>query len=232
MILHITRHGQILPPAAGDAGDGGLPDLDPHLSALGRRQARLLGRRLKEAGFRGPVYTSPFRRTAETAQIVAEAVDSEIVLAPPLRESNGSAGHVAHFTGATGTILQTEFPRIRAGEDLAFPWWTTDPETPGDVEARVGPMVEDLEVRGRDVLLVGHAASVGGATRYLLNKYAPELLGEPRFSWNCMLTSFRLLPGFECLELASTAHLPGDSMTSNGKTRAEVVKILGQKGGK
>lgn len=228
MILHITRHGQILPPA--DAGEGGLPDLDPRLSPLGRRQASFLGRRLLEAGFSGPVYASPFRRAAETAQIVAETVESEVVLAPRLRESNGGGGHMDRFLGATGAILQAEFPRIRAGENLAFPWWTTGPETPGDVEARVGPLVEELEAGGRDVLLVGHAASVGAATRHLLNKYAPELLGEPRFSWNCMLTSFSLLPEFRCLELASTAHLPPDSMTSNGKTRAEVMKILGKKG--
>ena len=229
MILHITRHGQILPSAGGDAGDGGPPDLDPRLSSLGRRQASLLGRRLRDAGFGGPVYASPFLRAAETAQIVAETVDSEVILAPPLRESNGGGGLMDHFIGAMGPWLQAEFPRIRAGENLAFPWWTTDPETPGDVEARVGPLVEELEDRGREALLVGHAASVGAATRYLLNKYAPGLLGEPRFSWNCMLTSFILLPDFRCLELASTDHLPNDSMTSNGKTRAEVMKILGRK---
>ena len=212
MILHITRHGQILPSAGGDAGDGGPPDLDPRLSSLGRRQAFLLGRRLRDAGFGGPVYASPFRRAAETAQIVAGTVDSEVILAPPLRESNGSGGLVDDFIGETGPRLQAEFPRIRAGEDLAFPWWTTDPETPGDVEARVGPLVEELEDRGRETLLVGHAASVGAATRYLL------------------LTSFILLPDFRCLELASTDHLPNDSMTSNGKTRAEVMKILGRNG--
>ncbi len=229
--MHITRHGQILPPHDSAAGEGDPSPLDPNLSALGRRQAYLLGRRLKEVGFRGLVHSSPFRRTAETAQIVAETVDSGIVLSPPLRESNGSAEHMARFRGATGAILQTEFPRIQGGEDLAFPWWTTAPERPDDVEHRVGPLLEALEVRGREVLLVGHAASVGAATRCVLRKFAPDLLGRPRFSWNCMLTSFRLIPVFECLELASTSHLPGGCMTSNLKTRAEVVRILGQKSG-
>lgn len=226
MILHITRHGQVLDRGAGGVEGVDYPHGDPPLSSLGRRQARFLGDRLKELGFDGPVFTSPYRRAAGTAQIVAEVTDSEVFLATAMRESNGSGEHMAAFQGANAAELRAEFPRARPGPDFAYPWWTVDAETGDNVEERTGRLVDTLAADGRDALLVGHAASGGGATRYVLRQRAPEMLDEPRFSWNCMLTSLRLLPQFERLRLASTSHLPAEAMTSNARTREEVLVIL------
>ena len=56
MILHVTRHGQTNTQKTHTPGD-------PYLSDLGRQQALLLGRRLAELGFSGPIYSSPYYRT-------------------------------------------------------------------------------------------------------------------------------------------------------------------------
>jgi broad specificity phosphatase PhoE len=225
VILHITRHGQVQ-AATADSADLFVAPGDPPLSALGRRQARLLGEHLRDLGFAGSVHTSPYRRAAETGQIVADVVDVALFLALGMRESNGDGERMAAFRGATMDELRTDYPRLRVDADSNYPWWTTAAESAEDIEERVGPVVAALEAKEEDVLLVGHGATVGAATRYVLNRRAPELMGAPRFPWNCMLTSLRLAPEFEMIRLASTDHLPADAMTSNAKDRKQVLEIL------
>ncbi len=225
MILHITRHGQVQ-PATDDDADVFFAPGDPPLSALGQRQAQLLGKRLLDSGFAGSIHTSPYRRAAETGQIVADTADAEFYISVGMRESNGTGEQMADFRGAAIEELQASYPRLRIDAEVPYPWWTLEAESADDVEARVGPVVDALEENGSDVLLVGHGATVGAATRYVLNRRAPELTREPRFPWNCMLTSLRLSPEFEKICLASTDHLPNDAMTSNSKDRAQVLEIL------
>ena len=225
MILHITRHGQVQ-PATDDGADVFFAPGDPPLSALGQRQARLLGERLRSLDFSGSIHTSPYRRAAETGQIIADAVDAELYLSVGMRESNGTGEHMAEFRGATIDELQTSYPRLWIDAETPYPWWTKDAESADDIERRVGSVVDLLETEGSDALLVGHGATVGGATRHVLNQRAPELVREPRFPWNCMLTSLRLSPRFERICLASTDHLPYDAMTSNSKDRDQVLEIL------
>ena len=225
MILHITRHGQVQ-PATDDGSDVFFAPGDPPLSALGRHQAQLLGERLRDSDFAGSIHTSPYRRAAETGQIVADTTDAELHLSLGMRESNGSGEQMAQFRGATIDELQASYPRLQIDAEIPYPWWTTAAESADDIEARVGPVVDALEAEGSDVLLVGHGATVGGATRHVLNQRAPELAREPRFPWNCMLTSLRLSPEFEKICLASTDHLPDDAMTSNSKDRDQVLEIL------
>ena len=225
MILHITRHGQVQAATEDNPDVFSVPG-DPPLSPLGRRQAQLLGERLQEMGFTGTVYTSPYRRAAETGQIVADVNDISLVLSPGLRESNGDGELMKSFKGASAQELQSAYPRLRLEREIAYPWWTTEAETADDIESRVGDVVETLAAQPSDVLLVGHGATVGGATRHVFKKHKPELLNQPRFPWNCMLTSVRLTPEFEMICLASTAHLPNDAMTSNSKDREQVLEIL------
>ena len=196
MILHITRHGQVL-PASDASSDVFFAPGDPPLSALGRRQAQLLGKRLLDSGFAGSIHTSPYRRAAETGQIVADTADAELYMSVGMRESKGTGEQMADFRGASIEELQASYARLRIDSEISYPWWTTAAESADDVEARVGPVIDALEAKGSDVLLVGHGATVGAATRYVLNRRASELTREPRFPWNCMLTSLRLSPEFE-----------------------------------
>jgi glucosyl-3-phosphoglycerate phosphatase len=63
--------------------DPGIPD--PHLSAAGRRQAEELVERLAAAGVERLV-ASPYRRTLQTATVVARALDLTIEVEPLVRE--------------------------------------------------------------------------------------------------------------------------------------------------
>ncbi len=58
---------------------------DPALTETGRRQAELLIERLAEAGI-GRLVASPYRRTLETATILARALDLTITVEPLIRE--------------------------------------------------------------------------------------------------------------------------------------------------
>jgi broad specificity phosphatase PhoE len=63
--------------------DPGIPD--PHLTRTGRRQAEELIKRLAEANVRRLV-ASPYRRTLQTATIVANALGLAIEVEPLVRE--------------------------------------------------------------------------------------------------------------------------------------------------
>ena len=75
MIVYVTRHGQPLQRTQAQKEDPEFPPGDPPLSALGREQAQRLGECLKVLGFAGTIYASPYRRTAETADEIAEVLD-------------------------------------------------------------------------------------------------------------------------------------------------------------
>jgi broad specificity phosphatase PhoE len=63
--------------------DVGLPD--PVLTARGRQQASAAAERLRGAGVER-LLTSPYRRTLETASIIAAALDVPITITPIVRE--------------------------------------------------------------------------------------------------------------------------------------------------
>ena len=231
MPIYITRHGQVRTDLPPEDGQPEPPRGDWRLTRLGREQADRLGRRLKDDGFRGRILSSPYRRAVGTADIVAEIVDAEVAVEPLMREFVGSPEQMALFRGATLDELRQEFPRVNPEQALAWPWWTNAPESDEDVEARVAPLVESLADEAEDVLLVGHGASVHGATCYVLRRHAPELMPKCPPSWNCILTGFRLRPSFEALHLADTDHLQPDKVTSNHFTPEswrEYVESQGQ----
>jgi broad specificity phosphatase PhoE len=217
MILHVTRHGQTDPNRAHTPAD-------PPLSKLGREQARRLGQRLKDLVFKGPIYSSPFLRTLETAAVIAEILDSVIIPASPLREYFIRENQLEGFQGATAEELRSAFPRVEIPPDFAYPWWTTQIESDDMVTARVAPLIDTLARHKQDVLLVGHGASVTGAHRHILTTQAPENLNHGQRSWNCILSSFQFTPRFEIIRIMDTAHLPEDAITNNAKSRAQVMR--------
>lgn len=220
MILHVTRHGQT------DVKSDHPPG-DPHLTGLGRRQAEKLGEALKELGFAGAIHSSPYRRTMETAQVVAEVTDTYIAPIPEMREYVPQAGRMETFVGATLSDLGAEYDRVTADAVLPYPWWTTDVETDADVAARVAPAVARAEASGVDVLLVGHGASATGVHQHLLGDHDAGRERHGDVGWNCFLSSFEMAPRFRVLRLKEFGHLPDDLITSNALTREEVLAQAG-----
>lgn len=225
MILHITRHGHVFPAEPGESENTDYRRGDPSLSRLGREQALLLGKRLRKLGFDGRIYSSPYRRSIETAQIIAEVVDTEVAPEARFREYVNLEDDMTGFRGATGHELRAEFSRVRVGTQFPDLWWTSTAETGEDVEARVASLVDELADASSDALLVGHGATLGGATRHVLRNFAPARLNTQPPGWNCALTSFQMSPVFQVIQLADTAHLPPEAVTSNTRTRAEVDQL-------
>lgn len=201
MMIYITRHGQPFQKSPEkDAATGADPDYppgDPPLSELGRLQARKLGQRLAEQRFAGLILASPYRRTAETADVIAEVLNLRFRPAPAIREYTGP--NIVNFRGLDLTGLKALFPRLAPDSELAHPWWSTEPELPDDqghrpaVEARVGELLEPLMAsRNPDVLLIGHGASAGAAVRYLYQRRSHGEFPRAGRTWNCVLTAFSL----------------------------------------
>ena len=216
MQLHVTRHGQT------DV-DSDHPPGDPHLTELGHRQAELLGRALKEYGFAGTIYSSPYFRTIETAQGIGAVTGSAVVPAAEMREYVIRDDQMHGFRGATQNELAAAYSLVTPTDHCPYPWWTTAIETDEDIEARVVPLVDRVANGADDALLVGHGASVGGVHRHFLRRHAPEQLDHNQISWNCCLSSFAMRPDFGVLRLMDVGHLPDEAITSNARTRAEVL---------
>jgi broad specificity phosphatase PhoE len=213
MILHVTRHGQT-------SKDKSHQPEDPYLSELGRKQAQ----RLKDLNFQGPIYSSPYLRTIETADVIAEVLDTVIIPTAAMREYFIRENQLAGFQGATVADLQTTYSRVQTPPDFPYPWWTTQIESNDMIEARVAPLINTLTDGASDALLVGHGASVTGVHRYVLRNHAPEHANHGKRGWNCVLSSFQFTPQFKIIHLLDTDHLPDDVITNNAKSRAQVLQ--------
>lgn len=226
MIVYITRHAQPAFPPPEVEEDPEFPSSDRPISELGREQARLLGLRMEAIGFGGGIRASPYRRTCQTANIICEALGSQFRPAAPFREIVQREETILAFSGLTLAELQDEFAHLTPGSALAYPWWTTELEDSDVVRARVAPFVDHLVATGSDdVLLVGHGASTGAATRYLLT-HCEDVPDDIPLTWNCALTAFRCSAGAngeiascEMIMLQDTTHMDEDQVTSNAKFR-------------
>jgi len=221
-MVYVTRHGQpdFRPPGAEPSPD--YSPVDPGLSTLGRTQAALLGRRLKKMRFLGDIYSSPFRRTIETADLIAAEIPGVTFRPEPaIREIVVVPERLRAFTGMTLEQIKSLYPTLAPGATLPHPWWTCEAETGEAVLARVSPFLQKLtETTKRDVLLVGHGASAGAAMRYFcsLMPDVPTAFGP---NWNCGLSAVSIGPPLESVLIQDVSHLSPEQITSNRKTKAE-----------
>ncbi len=130
--------------------DPGIPD--PSLTDLGRRQATALiddlaGRHLTE------LIASPYRRTLETAAILASALSVPIRINTLVRERCVFSCDIGSHPGE----LQDVWPDVDFG-DLADGWWGEPPESEAAVLARCARFRDehgDLLARD-DVAVISH----------------------------------------------------------------------------
>ncbi|MGC0316722.1 histidine phosphatase family protein [Kitasatospora acidiphila] len=170
--LYLVRHGEALPDETG-------------LSANGRRQAVLVGRRLAGRPI-STVHHGPLCRAAQSARLIAEQLPGA-----ELREAECAGDYVPSFP------QRSELPPEAADHLMRFLAQATDEERehgPGlarqAVERFTGPVVGDRE---RHELLVTHSFLVGWLVRHAL--------GAPEWRWlglnqgNAALTVIRYAPG-------------------------------------
>jgi broad specificity phosphatase PhoE len=154
--LYLARHGAT-PLTAEDrfSGDEGVD-----LSEEGRRQAALLGTRLRGEGI-AAVYASPLSRAMDTARLACAACDGA-GLVPVARDGLREIRH-GHWEGKSRTEVEERF-----GSEYAS--WEADPftfapeggESGVQVLARALPVIREIVTRheGERVLVVSHKATI------------------------------------------------------------------------
>ena len=208
MRIFFARHGQVLPKSYYQ-GNASLPMGNSALSPLGCTQAQLLGKRLKELGFNGVIYSSPYDRTMQTADIVAREVGTKVIPVIDLHEISNVKEPTQRTVG-TGAEMTAKFPSVQAEFDKAYTWFEEKKEDVSDVMYRLKECLDPLlsgVSKDTDVLLVAHAATAV-ALRHLFG--VEENRG---FHWNCHLSLLYSTDGekYAC----DVQHLPQEALTGN-----------------
>lgn len=227
MRIFETRHGQVMPAVCYN-NDASRPVGDTPLSELGDRQALQAGKRLKELGFNGVIFASPYDRTLRTANIIAEELDLPFTPLPCLHEIFVQSNPDNLFKGLTADEIVARYNRARVTADMPYPWWEEKTEDLSDVIERLRnglqPVLSNLP-KDIDVLLVGHAATSVGM-RHLFG-----CVNDNRaFHWNCHLSLLYSSNGEKYAN--DCAHLPEDMRTGNAinylKNKAELENSIAQ----
>jgi broad specificity phosphatase PhoE len=156
----IARHGNRLDFVNPEWFNTAERRYDPPLSEDGLIQAQQLGQRLKSEKITH-IFSSPFLRTIQTANQVAEALDLTIKIEAGLSEWLNP--HWMNYAPETHPreLLAPVYPRIDWNyTSRVVPQY---PETQETVDRRTGKTARKLvQEFSEDILLVGHGASVLG----------------------------------------------------------------------
>ena len=224
MIRYITRHGQVEDYRKPEANHL-YPPGDIPLSDLGRKQARLLGERLKTMGFSGRIISSPYDRTLETSNIIAKILGVKVTPFALVREKILSQRHADGFVGLTLEQIREKFDCIDEDAELEYPWWHAPGipariENNDEVRARVRYGLELLELLypNEDLLIVSHGASASAALDVL---GIPQDKRKRSMMFNCSLSAIDTkdpsVPTLYC----DTSHMKYEETCSNYYTREE-----------
>ena len=233
MKIRFARHGQPflddLPPGT----DYEFPPDDPVLTELGKEQAHCLGRHLKAEGFKGRIISSPFLRTAGTADIVAQECGLKFYLEPRIQEMRC---FTFPYMGFRLNKLHVFFKNLSSRARLRWPWMVDDfnESSQGDrersfiyVRARVRAFLDELVANppAEDVLLIVHGASCGALRQELIARGAVNGLYK---GWNCSLSRFDIGADGKatCIELDRIDFMPKEIVTSNKKRYLECGEEL------
>ena len=211
MKIYVTRHGQVLPTKF--YKNVQFPAGDMPITELGHMQAKRLGEYMKHIGFTGKIYSSPYIRTLETAEIIADCTGSEIIPWAPMREIVNCVENILPFNGLTLDEIRTRFRHISEECTLSYPWWTVDYETEEDVFTRLKKGFEALDLK-EDAMFVGHGASLEGLI---------EVLGIPHtggLPYNCCFSMYDT-ENKKNFKYMDDAHLPYKLRTFNSVLKYE-----------
>jgi len=220
--VFIVRHGQrdkILPP-----------DYDPLLTAAGRRQAILAGKELKRRGFQGIIWVSPYRRTLETATLIAhELGDPPLYVAPLLQEYCRHPGKPKVHPRSLADI-KAEFGLLQSTEEIGD-WRIAGPKDLLAVKLRVAKMLEGMPAKpeNQDWLFVTHGAVIKGF--HLLSAgYMGGKLPDMPMNWNACISEYHFATGFmpRLVSLFDVSFLPDELTTSNERSKQEVLQDKGK----
>ncbi len=164
----IARHGNRLDFVYPEWFNSAERRYDPPLSEDGLMQAQQLGQRLKSEKITH-IFSSPFLRSIQTANQVAEILDLPIKIEAGLSEWLNPDWMTEMPETHPQDILFQQYPRIDwRYSSRIIPQY---PETEANVSQRAGATARQLVTKfSEDILLVGHSASVLGTTAGLVGE--------------------------------------------------------------
>jgi broad specificity phosphatase PhoE len=179
---------------------------DPPLSSDGVIQARELGQRLIAENV-GHVFSSPFLRSVETAQEVASILNLSIKIETGLSEWLNPQWFPAMPEVLIAERLAQQFPRVDPSYRPRVP--ASYPESSERALTRAGTTAVRLVAEfSENILLVGHGASVLGATAGLLREPVKDVVRLLPLIRCCCLVKLVEGSGKWVMELAGdTSHL-------------------------
>lgn len=164
--IWIARHGNRLDFVNPEWFNTAELPYDPPLSKDGMVQAQQLGQRLVGESIKH-IFASPFLRTVQTANFVADSLNLSIKLESGLSEWLNPAWMATTPERLSLEELQQLFPRIDSSYTSRV--IACYPETSQKVLERTAETAKLLTSEfSEDMLLVGHGASVIGATQGLV----------------------------------------------------------------
>jgi glucosyl-3-phosphoglycerate phosphatase len=137
--------------------DPGIPD--PPLTEVGREQARLAAAMLESREL-SRLLVSPYRRTLQTAEIIAKELSLPILVEPLVRERAAYSCDV----GTARSHLANGWPHLRF-DHLEEVWWPAE-ETEGELAHRCNRfrrLMKDTE-DWRHVAVISHWGFIRGLT--------------------------------------------------------------------
>ncbi|MEH1165680.1 histidine phosphatase family protein [Micromonospora sp. CPCC 205539] len=191
-ILYLTRHGE-QESAAMESPEAGL-------SERGRRQARLLGERLRGRPF-AAVHHSPLRRAAETAELVAASLPGVPVYGTELAGDHlphdtdpaGLPPRYAEFLAGFSAVERADGPRVTAAAVGEF----TGPVDDGAEEAE--PVRE---------LVVTHNYLIAWLVRHALDAPERRWLGLNQHNTGLTVIRYGSAGPPNLIAFNDVAHLP------------------------
>lgn len=192
-LLYLIRHARSIWNAEG-RWQG---QADPPLDAIGLKQAHALAERLQDEAL-AAVYSSPLARARQTAEIIAQACHTPLILDDRLKERD-----IGAWAGLTLEEVKARYP------DVYKPGWHINGppggETQASLTARAAAVFADIVAAHPDttVAVVSH----GGT----LNAYLAHLFGTQRgaFAFDNAAYARVHIKGerIHLLSLGSTDHL-------------------------
>jgi probable phosphoglycerate mutase len=197
--VYLIRHAQSL----GNRGEYDGPDDDPPLSHVGREQARRLAQRFRSQWL-DAIYSSPLRRSLETAEAITAVTGLPVTTLGDLREVDVGQANESYDTYSDDQV------RALADRVACDRKWDSFPGGEGSeqVRNRIAGAIDRIvsECPEQRVAVVCHAA--------IIMTYVSHILGlEPDFvfyPFNAGITSVRALGERRVIwRLNDIAHLDG-----------------------
>ncbi|MCC2683532.1 MAG: phosphoglycerate mutase [Paenibacillaceae bacterium] len=197
MHIYVIRHGESL----GNIGQTEVANCD--LSDRGKIQAERLVPFFEKIALTR-IYSSPFKRTIQTALPLAGNKGLPIILVPDMREIfNQAWANLWEYDWEDCAEIESMFPGTKFIEshDKARQWWPAEAEEADHVQERTGRFLrqELLPLAGGNerVAVFGHGAS----TNQLRRQICPDAaFPKIDFNTNAVIYEYRLDDRGECVE--------------------------------